>query len=179
MVLSFFRGGNGAVTHQYRRWRRRHELARDFRDGVASAGDSGPGGRRHRRAVASPILPARPASQTCPARTDLPLEKEFVHQWLLGNGEYDHSAAAEDEHASLIAAGASQRLPATNKAGPVTADQAARWALGAIPALLPNAIQKLSVPRWTNMMAEQRRRLTTRSPHRRRWNGCCTRGSCR
>jgi len=79
-----------------------------------------------------------------PGTHRLALEKEFVHQWLLSHGEYDHSAAAEDEHASLLAAGASQRLPATNKAGPVTADKAARWALGATPALLPNAIQKLS-----------------------------------
>jgi hypothetical protein len=89
-----------------------------------------------------------------PGTHRLALEKELVHQWLLSNGEYDYSAAAEDEHAALLAAGASQRLPPTNKAGPITPDQAARWALGAIPALLPNAIQKLSVPRWTNMMAE-------------------------
>ena len=53
-----------------------------------------------------------------------------------------------------FAAGASQRLPATNKAGPVTTDQAARWALGAIAALLPNAIRELSVPQRTNMVGE-------------------------
>jgi len=75
-----------------------------------------------------------PRKPNLPGTHRLALEKEFVHQRLLGNGEYDHSAAAEDEHASLINAGASQRLPATNKAGPVTADQAARWALGAIRA---------------------------------------------
>ena len=66
-----------------------------------------------------------------------------MHQWLLSNGEYDRRAAAEDKHAALLAAGASQRLRATNKAAPVTADQAARWALGAIPPLSPKAIQKL------------------------------------
>jgi len=96
-----------------------------------------------------------PRKPNLPGRHRIALEKQFAHQWLLvTNGEYDHSAAAEDEHATLLAAGVSQRLPANNKAGPVTADQAARWALGAIPPLLTRAIQKLSGPRWTNMMAE-------------------------
>ena len=79
--------------------------------------------------TAGPSLP-RYCSRAPQAK--LALEKEFVHQWLLSNWEYDHSAAAEDEHATLLAAGASQRFPANSKAGPVTADQAARLALGAI-----------------------------------------------
>jgi hypothetical protein len=101
----------------------------------------------------SRYLPRAPQARLARHEPTCP-RKRFVRQWLLSNGEYDHSAAAEDEHASLLAAGAWQRLPTTNKAGPVNTDQAARWALGAIPALLPNAIQKPSVPRWTNMMAE-------------------------
>ena len=97
-----------------------------------------------------------PRKANLPVTHRIALEQQFVHQWLHvnnANGEYDHSTAAEDENAALLAAWASQRLPATNKAGPVTADQAARWALGAIPPLLPRAIQKLSGNRWTNMMA--------------------------
>jgi len=81
-----------------------------------------------------------------PGTHRLALETEFAHQWLLSNGEYDYSAAAEDEHAALLATGTSQRLPATNKAGPVTADQAARWALGAIPALLPKGVLQGRIP---------------------------------
>ena len=65
-----------------------------------------------------------PRKPNLPGTHHFALEKQFVHQWLT-NGEFDHSAAAEDRHASLLAAGASQRLPANNKAGPVTADQGA------------------------------------------------------
>ena len=60
-----------------------------------------------------------PRKPNLPGTHHFALEKQFVHQWLLTNGEFDHSAAAEDRHASLLAAGASQRLPATSKAGPV------------------------------------------------------------
>jgi hypothetical protein len=42
-----------------------------------------------------------------PSTHRLALEKKFVHHSVLSNREYDHSAAAEDEHASLITAGAS------------------------------------------------------------------------
>jgi len=136
--------------------------------------------RRRRRWVRRrcPGSARAPHKSSLPGTHRLALETEFVHQRLLGHGEYDHGAAAEDEHVSLIAAGTSQQLAATDKLGPVTADQAARWALGAILALLPIAIQKLSVPRGRRCWRRQRRRQPTRSPRRRRWNGCCTRGPC-
>jgi len=112
--------------------------------------------RRRIRWVRRPATPPGrrfPGTSRAPRKPDLPgthrLTLKLVRQWLLSDGEYDHSAAAEDEHAKLLAAGASQRLTANNTAGPVIADQAARWALGAIPPLLPRAIQKLSGPRWT------------------------------
>ena len=86
--------GDGVSNKRHSRWRR----------------------RRRRQWVRRPAAqPGRrfPSTARAPRKTNLPsthrlaLEKKFVHHSVLSNREYDHSAAAEDEHASLITAGAS------------------------------------------------------------------------
>jgi hypothetical protein len=95
----------------------------------------------------------------------LALEKEFVHRWITNDGAYDHVAAAADGYAALAAA-ASQRLPAPNTAGPITADLAARWAVAAIPPLLPGARQRKSQLRCKHIRAEATKAADDLKPSR-------------
>jgi len=85
--------------------------------------------RRHRRRqwVRRPAAPPGrrfPVTARAPRKPNLPRthrlalgKKEFVHQRLLGNGEYDHSAAAEDEDDGGGSGGARRPEALTGGAG--------------------------------------------------------------
>ena len=128
----------------------------DFRDGCTAVGDGESGGRRCRWTAAAArgrCCPRAPPAELFRRAKSCAGRKQIVHLWLRSDGAYDHAAVAEDEHAAL-AAGASQRLPATNKAGPVTA---VRFSARRVCAV---RISRRS----------QRMRPITRSPRARRWS---------
>ena len=130
----------------------------DFRDGCTAAGDGESGGRRCRWTAAAArgqCCPRAPPAELFRHAKSCAGRNQIVHLWLRSDGAYDHAAVAEDEHAAL-ADGASQRLPATNKAGPVTAVRFSACRVCAVR---------------TSRRSQRMRPMTrARSPRARRWS---------